>query len=132
MIVLDNETIILMHKMILSASGGLDGVRDYGLLDSCVNSFFQTFDNIELYSTIEEKGAHLGYSLITNHAFFDGNKRIGVLAMLTFLEANNIKMHYTDNDIIKLGYSVAKGEFQYDSILRWINNHKDKINDNCK
>lgn len=132
MITLDTETIIQMHKMILATSGGLDGVRDYGLLDMCVKSCYQTFDSVDLYPTIEEKSAHLGYSLITNHAFFDGNKRIGILAMLTFLEVNNIKLNYTDKDIIKLGFLVAKGETKYTSVLEWINNHKTKKRENYK
>lgn len=132
MIILDKEIVIQMHKMLIETFGGLYGVRDSNILESSIESCFQTFDIIELYPTIEEKGACLGFKLITNHAFTDGNKRTGILAMLTFLEVNDIKVNYTDNDIIKLGYSIAKGEMKYSMVLNWINRHKTKKCEKCK
>ncbi|MBQ9782348.1 MAG: type II toxin-antitoxin system death-on-curing family toxin, partial [Clostridia bacterium] len=86
MIVFDIETIENLHKIVVEYSGGSAGVREYGLLDSAINSIYQTFMGQELYPTIIEKGARLGYNLISNHAFVDGNKRIGILTMLTFLK----------------------------------------------
>ena len=132
MIILDKEIVIQMHKILIDAYGGLEGIRDLGVLESSIKSCYQTFDDKELYPTIEEKGVCLGFKLITNHAFTDGNKRIGILAMLTFLQVNNIELNYTDNDIIKLGYSIAKGKMEYNSVLKWINNHKIKKCENCK
>ena len=67
-------------------TGGSFGIRAEELLDSALEGIFQTFDGKELYPTKEEKGARLGYSLISSHAFIDGNKRIGMYVMLTFLE----------------------------------------------
>ena len=70
-------------------------MRDFGLLESALESAYATFDGQELYPSKEEKGARLGYALISNHAFVDGNKRIGMYVMLTFLEVNGIhrKLH---------------------------------------
>ena len=86
--------------------------------------FFQTFDGKELYPTKEEKGAMLGYSLISNHAFVDGNERIGVYVMLTFLEVNGIRIECTDNELIELGLGIAAGKINYEEILDWILNHE--------
>ena len=108
----------------VEATGGSFGIRDENLLDSALNGIFQTFDGKELYPTKEEKGAMLGYSLISNHAFVDGNKRVGIYVMLTFLEVNGIRIECTDNELIELGLGVAAGEISYDEILDWILNHE--------
>ena len=89
-----------------------------------MESAFQTFDGIELYKSREEKAAKIGYSLISNHAFVDGNKRIGMHIMLTFLEVNGINLNIENNDIVKVGLAIAKGEMKYTDLLEWINSHK--------
>lgn len=85
MIRFSQEKVLLLHQLITEETGGDNGVRDYGLLDSTLESVYQTFDGQELYPTKQEKGARLGYTLISNHAFVDGNKRIGmyVMALIT-------------------------------------------------
>ena len=92
-----------LHTLLIDYSGGSDGVRDFNLLDSALSSSFQTFMGQELYPSLLEKGARLGFNLISNHAFFDGNKRIGILIMLTFLEVNGITIECTDEELINLG-----------------------------
>ncbi|MFR8459952.1 MAG: type II toxin-antitoxin system death-on-curing family toxin [Ruthenibacterium lactatiformans] len=67
----------------------------------------------------------MGYALVKNHAFIDGNKRIGVYAMLIFLDVNGIRMSYSDNDIITLGLGIADGSLNYKDVLTWVNRHKD-------
>ena len=109
-----------LHTLLLQETGGLDGVRDEGLLDSAVNSPFQTFNNLPLYPTIEAKAARLGYGLIKNHAFVDGNKRIGMLAMLTFLELNGAGREYSDEEIIRAGLAIAAGSMDDTALLHWI------------
>ena len=106
------------------ATGGSVGVRDEGLLDSAVEGAFATFDGVELYPSKEEKAAKLGYSLISNHAFVDGNKRIGVYVMISFLELNGIHVDSSDEDVIALGLGVADGSMGQDDVLKWINGHK--------
>ena len=93
-------------------------------MDSALNSCFQTFDGKELYPTKEEKGARLGYSLVSNHAFVDGNKRIGVLVMLSFLEINGIKLYFTDEELITVGLTLADGSMKYEDLLNWIKAHR--------
>ena len=99
-------------------------MRDEGLLSSAIEGIYQTFDGQELYPTKEEKGARLGYALISNHAFFDGNKRIGMFAMLTFLEVNGIKISCTDDEIAQMGIAVAAGIIGYEKLLQWVKEHR--------
>ena len=120
MIKLNLENVILLHDIVLEETGGLKGVRDINMLDCSLANVYQTFDNQELYPTVEEKGARLGYSLITNHPFIDGNKRIGVLVMLTFFELNGVNLKYSDDDLIKIGIHVADGSMDYKTLLKWV------------
>lgn len=100
-------------------------MRDEGLLDLALESAFATFGGKDLYPRKEEKGARIGYSLIANHAFVDGNKRIGIHIMFTFLEPNGIKLVCTNEEVIALGLGVDSGQIQYDELLQWILDHKE-------
>ena len=124
MIKFSSEKVKLLHQLMAQATGGSVGVRDEGLLDSAIEGAFATFDGIELYPSKEEKAAKLGYSLISNHAFVDGNKRIGVYVMLSFLELNGIHIEATDEDVVSLGLGVADGSMEQKEILDWIQKHK--------
>ncbi|MCR5458059.1 MAG: type II toxin-antitoxin system death-on-curing family toxin [Clostridiales bacterium] len=114
------EKVLLLHQFITQETGGDPNVRDIGLLDSALESAFQTFDGKELYPTKEEKAARIGYSLITNHAFVDGNKRIGMYVLLSFIELNGIKIHVSDEEVSNVGLSIASGKMKYNDILAWI------------
>ena len=98
--------------------------NDVNLLDSALESVFQTFGGQELYPTKEEKGARLGFTLISNHAFVDGNKRIGMYVMLTFLEVNGIRIEATNDEVADVGLKVASGEMSYESLLDWVRSHR--------
>ena len=124
MIKFSREKVLLLHKLIAEETGGDANVRDIALLESALESAFQTFDGKELYPTKEEKAARLGYALISNHAFVDGNKRIGMYVMLTFLEVNGIRMDCTNADVIHTGLGVARGAMGYDELLAWIREHE--------
>lgn len=124
MIKFSKEKVLLLHQIMAEATGGSVGVRDNDLLESALENCFATFDGIELYPTKEEKGARLGYSLISNHAFVDGNKRIGVYIMLSFLEINGIRIDASNDDIVNIGLSVADGSMKYDDLLEWVRNHR--------
>lgn len=113
-----------LHSLLISETGGTDGLRDRGLLESALEAAFATFAGIELYPSIEEKAARLGMSLIANHAFADGNKRIGMLIMLVFLKVNGFEMNLTDEDIIHAGLGAAAGEMDFYGLLEWIRGHK--------
>ncbi len=122
MIQFSAEKILLLHQFLMQETGGLDGLRDKALFESAIQSAFATFDGKELYPTKQEKAAQLGYSLVRNHAFLDGNKRIGVYVMLTFLDVNGVRLEYTDDDIVALGLGMANG-MGYQEVLRWILEH---------
>ena len=124
MIKLSKEKVLLLHQLIAKETGGSVGIRDIGLLESALNNAYSTFGGEELYKTKEEKAASLGFSLISNHAFIDGNKRIGIYVMLTFLEAEGIKMDCSNEDVVELGLSVASGKMKYNEILEWIKKYK--------
>ena len=124
MIKFSSEKVKLLHQLMAEATGGSVGVRDEGLLDSAIEGAFATFDGVELYPSKEEKAAKLGYSLISNHAFVDGNKRIGVYVMLSFLELNGIHIEAADEDVVSLGLGVADGSMEQKDILDWIHKHK--------
>ena len=124
MIKFSKDKVLLLHKLIVQETGGSIGVRDEGLLEAALEVAFSTFDGQELYPTKEEKGARLGYNLISNHAFVDGNKRIGMYVMLTFLEVNGIHMDCTNDDVSEAGLAVASGKMDYDALLQWVRDHR--------
>lgn len=123
MILLTVEEIIELHEKIIDRTGGSHGLRDKSLLESAVYSAISGFAETEAYPSVEEKAARLMYSLTSNHAFVDGNKRIGVFTMLMTLQLNNVKIKYTQAELISLGLSVAAGKTDYDNILVWIKEH---------
>lgn len=121
--VLSKRQILMLHSMLVAQSGGADGLRDEGLLESAINTPLQTFGGQELYPTVLEKAARLGYGLIHNHSFLDGNKRIGTHAMLVFLDINNITLSYEDDDLIAAILRVASGEMDDSQLLEWLKTH---------
>ena len=123
--VLSKYHILMLHSMLMEQSGGMKGLRDEGLLDSAVNLPLQTFGGQELYPTILEKAARLGYGLIHNHPFVDGNKRIGTHAMLVFLDINNVVVSYEDEDLIATILRVASGDMDDLGLLEWLKGHVD-------
>ena len=120
---IDKEMVLLLHQLMAQATGGSIGVRDDGLLESALESCFATFDGQELYPTKIEKAAKLGYSLVSNHAFIDGNKRIGIYVMLTFVEINGIKIFAENQDIVNIGLSLANGTMKYQDLVDWLKIH---------
>lgn len=124
MIKLSQEKVLLLHKLISEETGGDPNIRDFALLESALESAFQTFSGEELYPSKEEKGARLGYALISNHAFVDGNKRIGMFVMMIFLEINGVKIDPSVDDVARVGLAVASGKMKYDDLLEWIIDNK--------
>ena len=124
MIRITKEKALELHGMMADATGGSVGIRDEGLLESALEGPFAGFGGEDFYPTTEEKGARLGYALISNHAFVDGNKRIGVFAMLVFLEVNGIRIQCTDEELADIGLGVAGGKMGYEDLLRWVRDHE--------
>lgn len=124
MIQFSKDRVLLLHKILAEATGGAVGIRDETLLDSALESAYAGFGDKEFFPSKEEKGARLGYALISNHAFVDGNKRIGVYVMLSFLEMNGVPIQCTDDELVHVGLSVADGSMKYDELLQWVLEHR--------
>ena len=124
MIKFSKEKVLLLHQLMAETTGGSVGVHDEGLLDSALESAFAGYGDKEFYLTKEEKGARLGFSLISNHAFVDGNKRTGMYIMMAFLEMNGIRIHCTDEELVHAGLSVADGSMGYEELLSWVRDHR--------
>jgi len=116
--------VLLIHQLLGAQSGGSVGVKDMGLLDSALENIFATFDGKDLYPTKEEKGARLGYSLIKNHAFVDGNKRTGMHIMILFLALNGVELFHTERELVETGVAVGAGTMSYEQLLEWVRGHR--------
>ena len=117
MIKFGKEKVLLLHKLLGEQTGGGIGIRDEKLLDSALESVYQTFEGKELYPSKLEKAAQLCFALISNHAFIDGNKRIGMYVMLSFLEISGIHLEITDAEVVGVARKVAKKEMNAIDIL---------------
>jgi death-on-curing protein len=95
-------------------------LRDENLLDSTLALPFQTFDEKELYPSVLGKISRITYGLVRNHAFIDGNKRIGTYVMLILLELNNISVDFSDDDIVRIGTELAKGTMDTEQLIEFI------------
>lgn len=124
MIRLTKKQILTLHSQLIKAYGGSDGIRDENLLESALESPFQSFGGKDLYPSIQAKAARLCYGLVKNHAMADGNKRIGVHVMLVFLEINGYDLEYSQKELVDLIFGVAEGERDYMDILHWLIEHQ--------
>ena len=124
MIRLSEMQIKSLHSKLIQKTGGLDGIRDEGLLDSALSSPFQSFGGEELYPSIQDKAARICFGLIKNHIFVDGNKRIGIYVMLVFLQLNGISIECNDNDLVELGIGIADGSISDIEIIEWISKYE--------
>ena len=124
MIFFESEQVIKLHSSLIAKTGGMDGIRDENLLDSALKSPFQTFDGSKLYPDILDKASQLCYSLVENHPFADGNKRIGVHLTLLFLKLNNENIEYSQAELIDFGLNIASGKMNKDDIKAWFLTHR--------
>lgn len=124
MIRLTKKQILTLHSQLIKAYGGIDGIRDENLLESALESPFQSFGGKDLYPSIQAKAARLCYGLVKNHAMADGNKRIGIHVMLVFLEINGYDLEYSQKELVDLIFGVAEGERDYMDILHWLIEHQ--------
>ena len=124
MIRLTKRQILKLHSQLIEETGGSDGLRDEGLLESALEAPFQSYGDQDLFPTIQAKAARLGYGLIKNHAMVDGNKRIGTHAMLVFLTINGIELRYSQRELYEEILGVAAGQIDYEALLKWILEHQ--------
>jgi death-on-curing protein len=121
---LSKKQILMLHTQLIQQTGGSEGVRDYNLLDSALETPFQSFGGDELYPTIQAKAARLGYGLIKNHCMIDGNKRIGTHSILVFLALNGIELKYMQKELYETILDVAAGKIEYEDLLQWVLDHQ--------
>lgn len=124
---LSDEDIIEIHAQVVNDSGGSMGIRDRGAIASSAAQPMMTFGGQELYTSIEEKAGALAYSLISNHAFIDGNKRIGHAAAATFLRLNGFRIDASVDEQEAIVLSVASGQLTRDDLTNWIRQHLQAI-----
>jgi len=112
-----------LHRRVIGQSGGALGVLNLGALESALAQPRMTFDGKELYPSIVDKAAALGYSLIQNHPFLDGNKRTGHAAMELFLVLNGFEIQSSVDEQERIILQVASGEVERDTLTLWLHDH---------
>lgn len=121
---LSKNQVTALHSALIREFGGIDGIRDEGLLESALAAPFQTFGGEPVYPSLQAKAAQLGFGLIRNHPFVDGNKRIGAHTMLVFLAVNGNELRYEQQELIDIVLSVAAGQIDRQGLLQWILDHE--------
>ena len=124
MIRITKKQVLMLHKQLIDEYGGCHGVRDETLLESALETPFQSFGGEELYPSVQAKAARLCYGLVKNHSMADGNKRICAHAMLVFLALNGRELEYTQKELSDLILEIAAGSKEYDDLLQWIIEHE--------
>ena len=121
---LTKEQILLLQQDLIEQTGGTAGLRDEGLLESALFTPFQSFDGNDMFPSLQQKAARLGFGLIQNHPFVDGNKRIGAHAMLVFLALNGVELVYTQQELSGMILDVAAGKQSFEDMVVWIQQHQ--------
>ena len=116
---LDSQDLYVLHNQLLARFGGLEGIRDEGLLESALYRPVQKF-HYEPKSTLPELAASYSYGIARNHPFFDGNKRSALLAAIVFLEINGMKFHATEEEAVLETLALAAGERTEEEYASWL------------
>ena len=123
MIWISVEDVILIHSRVIQGSGGLDGLRDSAGLEAAIAAPMQTFDGQELYPSDIEKIARLGFGLASNHAFVDGNKRIGAMMTQLLLKWNGYDLALRSGELAEMFIAIANGAAKEKDLLDWLTAH---------
>lgn len=117
------EDVLLLHRKLIERTGGADGVRDLGLIQSALARADAAFAGVEAYPGIIDKAAAVGCGLTQNHGFVDGNKRVGMAALLLILRRNGVVLVHTQEELVQLGLGVAQGVLDVPQVAAWITDH---------
>ncbi len=117
------KEVLELHRYLIEKTGGAAGVRDLGLVESALAQPMMTFGGADLYPTMIEKASALGFSLIKNHPFIDGNKRIGHAAIETFLVLNGHEISAPVDEQERIILGVAAGAVERDKFTEWLRAH---------
>ena len=121
MIWVSADDVIALHSKIIKKTGGIDGVRDRSGLEAAVAAPLQSFGGEDFYPTTIDKIARLGYGLAANHAFIDGNKRIGALMNQLLLQWNGYRLVLNRGELADMFIAIADGSAGEIELLDWIN-----------
>ena len=124
MIRLSKAQVIMIHEQLIKETGRASGLRDEGMLESVLNTPFQTFGGEDVYPSLQQKAARLCFGLVKNHPFVDRNKRIGAHAMLVFLALNGVELQHSQEELSDIILQVAAGEIEIKDLLNWILLHQ--------
>lgn len=124
MITLTKKQVLMLHERLIETTGGSQGVRDEGMLESALYNPFQSFGGEELYPSVQAKAVQLCYGLVKNHAMVDGNKRIGTHVMLVFLALNGYELTYSQQELSDTILALASGKIGARELLQWIIRHQ--------
>lgn len=130
MIRLTEEQVLKLHERLIETTGGSQGMRDEGLLESAMSNPFLSFGGEDLYPGIQAKAAQLCFGIVRNHAMIDGNKRLGAHVMLVFLAMNGYEMEYSQQELSDIVLSLASGTLTAEDLLLWITDHQKQEGDN--
>ena len=123
MIWITAEDVIMIHSRVIQKSGGLNGLRDRAGLEAAIAAPLQSFDGKDLFPTDIEKIARLGFGLAANHAFVDGNKRIGAMMTQLLLKWNGYQLILAKGDLADMFIAIADGTAKEKDLLSWIKSH---------
>ena len=115
--------VVELHRRVVAQTGGATSVRDLGALESAVAQPRMTAGGTEAYPTLAAKAAALGFSLIRNHPFVDGNKRVGHATMATFLFLNGFELQASVEDAERTILAIAKSEIDREALVQWVEGH---------
>jgi len=123
MIWITADDVILIHSRIIKVAGGIDGLRDRPGLEAAVAAPLQTFGGEDLFPGELEKIARLGFGLASNHAFLDGNKRIGAMMTQLMLKWNGYRLSLAEGELADMFIAIADGTRSEEDLLAWIQAH---------
>ena len=121
------EIVKYFHSILIDEFGGSIGIRDLNALNAAIQRPYSTFDGKDLYPTIYDKAAALVESLVRNHAFIDGDKRIGYVMLRFFLIESGYDLSASQTDKYNFIIEISKGNLDFDSIKKWIVQNARKI-----
>jgi death-on-curing protein len=115
--------VLELHHRLIESTGGAGGLRDLGALQSALAQPAMTYGGQDLYPSLAEKAAALGFSLIQNHPFVDGNKRVGHAALETFLVLNGAELESSIDEAEGTILDVAAGRLGREAFTDWVRRH---------
>jgi death on curing protein len=121
------EIVKYFHSILIVEFGGSNGIRDLNALQAAIQRPYSTFDGKDLYPTINDKAAALVESLVKNHAFIDGNKRIGYVMLRFFLIESGYDLSASQTDKYNFIIEISKGNLDFEGIKKWIVRNAQKI-----